>query len=117
MTNPSFSPCAVARNVIVHGREFGFPRLRDTIAVDFPRAVRRQRSYVAVAAATFLLPTIVIALLVYWRPELILSVVSPETAASFEQMYSTNGGSIGAMGTERTDWVMFGLFFRKNIGV
>ena len=86
------------------------------LAVDFPRAVRRQRFYVAVAAATFLLPTIVIALLVYSRPELFLSVVSAETATSFEQMYSPNANSIGRTGP-RTDWMMFGFYVRNNVGV
>ena len=108
---------ADGHQLIYHRREFGFGRVRDILAVDFPRAVRKQRSYVAVAAATFLLPTIVIALLVYWRPELILSVVSPETAASFEQMYSPNADSIGRTRTARTDWMMFGFYIRNNVGV
>ena len=103
--------------LIHHRREFGFGRVRDILAVDFPCAVRRQRTYVAVAAATFLLPTIVIALLVYWRPELILSVVSPETAASFEQMYTPSADSIGRARTARTDWMMFGFYIGNNVGV
>ena len=108
---------ADGHQLIYHRREFGFGRVRNILAVDFPRAVRQQRSYVAVAAATFLLPTIVIALLVYSRPELILSVVSPETAASFEQMYSPNANSIGRTRTASTDWMMFGFYIRNNVGV
>ena len=108
---------ADGHQLIYYRRELGFGRVRDILAIDFPRAVRKQRSYVAVAAATFLLPTIVIALLVYWRPELILSVVSPETAASFEQMYSPNADSIGRTRTARTDWMMFGFYIRNNVGV
>jgi uncharacterized membrane protein SpoIIM required for sporulation len=108
---------ADGHQLIYHHREFGFGRVRNILAADFPRAVRQQRSYVAVAAATFLLPTIVIALLVYSRPELILSVVSPETAASFEQMYSPNANSIGRTRTASTDWMMFGFYIRNNVGV
>jgi uncharacterized membrane protein SpoIIM required for sporulation len=103
--------------LIDHRREFGVRRVRDILALDFPRIVRKQRSYVAVAAATFLLPTIVIALLVYWQPELILSVVGPDTAASFEEMYSPNASSLGRAGTASTDWMMFGYYVRNNVGV
>jgi uncharacterized membrane protein SpoIIM required for sporulation len=79
--------------------------------------VRRQRRYVAVAAATFVLPTIVLGFLVYFRPELILSVVNSETAASFEEMYSPAADAIGRSRTATTDWMMFGFYIRNNVGV
>ncbi len=69
------------------------------------------------AAATFLLPAVVIGLLVYWRPELILSVVNSEMAASFEEMYSPSADSIGRTRTATTDWMMFGFYIRNNISV
>ena len=75
---------ARAHQHIYHRREFGLVRLRRLAAVDFPRAVRAHKGYMAVSAAAFWLPTLVLGFLVYWRPELILSIVSPETAASFE---------------------------------
>lgn len=106
-----------AHQLIYHRREFGLQRLRDLAAVDFPRAVRKHVSYVAVAAATFLLPTVIVALLVYWRPELILSVVSAETAASFEEMYSPTADSVGRTRTATTDWMMFGFYIHNNVGV
>jgi uncharacterized membrane protein SpoIIM required for sporulation len=108
---------ANAHQVIYQHREFGLARIRDIVAVEFPSAVRAHASYVAVAAATFLLPTFVIALLVYWRPELILSVVSSETAASFDAMYSPSADSIGRVRTAATDWMMFGFYIRNNVGV
>jgi len=58
-----------------------------------------------------------VGLLVYGRPELILAIVSPETAASFEEMYSTDAESIGRVRSASTDWVMFGYYIRNNIGV
>jgi len=106
-----------AHQLIYQQREFGLGRLRRLINVDFPSAVRDHRVYVAVAAATFLLPTVVIALLVYSRPELILSVVSSDTAASFEEMYSPAADSIGRTRTATTDWMMFGYYIRNNVGV
>ena len=108
---------SAAHQVIYHRREFGVARLRRLVAVDFPSAVRAHRWYVAVAAALFVAPTIIIGLLVYSRPELILSVVDSETAAEFEQMYSASAHSIGRMRTASTDWMMFGYYIRNNISV
>jgi uncharacterized membrane protein SpoIIM required for sporulation len=108
---------AAAHQLIYQRRKFGFARVREMLAVDFPSAVRRHRAYVAVAAATFLLPAIVIAVLVYWRPELILSVVSSDTAATFESMYSPAAHSIGRTRDATTDWMMFGFYIRNNVGV
>lgn len=108
---------ADAHQLIYQRREFGFARVRQLMAVDFPSAVRTHAPYVAVAAATLLLPTVIIAVLVYRRPELILSVVSSETATSFEHMYSPTADSIGRTRTATTDWMMFGFYIRNNVGV
>jgi len=108
---------AEAHQLIYRRREFGFARIGKLIAVDFPSAVRRERSYVAAATATFLLPAIAIGLLVHAQPELILSVVSAETAASFEEMYSPAAESIGRTRSATTDWMMFGFYIRNNVGV
>jgi uncharacterized membrane protein SpoIIM required for sporulation len=108
---------AVSHQLIYQRRELGTKYARQLVAVEFPSAVRSEIRYVAVAAATFLLPTILVGLLVFWRPELILSVVSAETAAEFEEMYSVSGGSIGRTRTATTDWMMFGYYIRNNVGV
>jgi len=108
---------ADGHQVIYRTHEFGLARLKKVLAVEFPRAVREQARYVAAATALFVVPTIVVALLVYSRPELILSVVSADTAASFEQMYSPTAESIGRVRDATTDWVMFGYYIRNNIGV
>ena len=108
---------STGHQLIYQQHEVGAARIKQILTRDFPRSVRQHRSYVAVATATFLLPTIVIALLVYWRPELILSVVNADTAASFEEMYSPNADSIGRTRNASTDWMMFGFYIRNNIGV
>jgi uncharacterized membrane protein SpoIIM required for sporulation len=108
---------AAAHQIIYYRRDFGFARLVRFITHGFPRAVRAHSWYVAAAAATFLVPAIVLGVLVYWRPELILSVVSPDTASSFEEMYSPTARSIGRARTASTDWMMFGYYIRNNIGV
>src|SRR6185295_6105050 len=74
---------ADAHQLIYHRRELGLARLKHVIATEFPAAVRRRIVYVAVAAAVFVLPTLVVGLLVYRQPEMILTVVDSETAASY----------------------------------
>ena len=108
---------AEAHQLIYHRREFGLTRLRALVAVEFPSDVRKNTAYVAVATATFLLPAIVIGLLVYARPELILSIVTAETAASFDEMYSPAADSIGRTRTAGTDWMMFGYYIRNNVSI
>jgi uncharacterized membrane protein SpoIIM required for sporulation len=85
--------------------------------VDFPCAVRTHAPYVWIALAVFAVPTLVLGGLVYVRPELILAVVDPATAADFERMYSSAADSIGRTRTAETDWQMFGYYIRNNIGV
>jgi uncharacterized membrane protein SpoIIM required for sporulation len=106
-----------AHQLIYHRRELGLARLRRVVAVEFPASVRAHRSYVAVAVAAFAVPTLILGLLVYRHPELILSVVDSDTAASFESMYSATASSIGRTREASTDWMMFGFYIRHNIGV
>lgn len=106
-----------AHQAIYQRREFGIARLRRLFAIDFPRAVRAHALYVWIAVAVFGLPTLIIGTLVYYQPELILSVVDAETAAEFEEMYSDAADSIGRRRTADSDWAMFGFYIRNNIGV
>ena len=106
-----------AHQLIYQRREFGVERLRRLFAEDFPRAVRAHALYVWVATAVFALPTLIVGVLVYYQPELILSVVDPETAAQFEEMYSDSAEAIGRTRTADNDWTMFGFYIRNNIGV
>ena len=108
---------ARAHQHIYYRREFGLARLHRLAAADFPRAVRDHRWYITAAAAAFVLPTVVLGLLVYKSPELILSIVSPETAASYQNMYSPDAESLGRSREASTDWLMFGYYIRNNIGV
>ena len=65
-----------------------------------------------------MLPTLIVGLLVYARPELILSVVSAETAASVRADVLADAPSrSAACATASTDWMMFGFYIRNNIGV
>ena len=108
---------ADAHQTIYRDRVFGLGALRRLVTLDFPRAVRREARYIWVAALTFGVPLIVMGLLVHARPELILSIVGPDTAAGFEEMYSPSSDAIGRERTADTDWMMFGFYIRNNISV
>jgi uncharacterized membrane protein SpoIIM required for sporulation len=108
---------ADAHQVIYRQQDFGVARLGHVLRTELPAAVRAHARYIWIAAATFAMPTLVIGLLVFSQPELILSVVSPGTAASFEEMYSPSAESIGRRRTADTDWIMFGFYIRNNVGV
>ncbi len=106
---------ADAHQLIYQRREFGVAALRRFVALDFPRAVRGHARYVFAAALLLGLPTLAVGLLVYARPDLVLSVVDARTAASFEQMYSTSAATIGR--TAESDWVAFGSYIQHNVGI
>jgi uncharacterized membrane protein SpoIIM required for sporulation len=101
--------------VIYQRREFGLQKVRGFLNRDFPRCVRTHWAYVWTAAALLYIPTFVIGWLVYQRPELILSVVSAQTAATFDQMYSESAHAIGR--AAESDWMMFGYYIGHNIGI
>lgn len=108
---------ADAHQAIYQRREFGLGRLRRLFAVDFPRAVRAHVIYVWIATAVFVLPTLIIGVLVYRRPEMVLTVVTPDMVAQFEQMYAESSQPIGRLRSAGSDWAMFGFYIRNNIGV
>jgi uncharacterized membrane protein SpoIIM required for sporulation len=108
---------ADAHQTIYYQRVFGLGALRRMITHGFPGAVRRDGAYMAIAVAVFVIPTIVLGLIVYFSPSLILSMMGPEQASEFDQMYSPVARSIGRVRTADTDWIMFGFYIRNNIGV
>jgi uncharacterized membrane protein SpoIIM required for sporulation len=108
---------ADAHQVIYQQRELGFGVLKRIVTRDFPRAVRADARYVWLATVLFVLPALVLGALVYFEPNLVLSVVDVATAAQFEQMYSESAESIGRTRTAGSDWAMFGFYIRNNVGV
>jgi uncharacterized membrane protein SpoIIM required for sporulation len=108
---------ADAHQLIYQQAELGVGRLRRLVARDFPCAVRAHAAYVWVALGVLAIPTLVLGYLVYFRPELILTVVDAATASEYERMYSSAAESIGRMRDAQTDWSMFGFYIRHNIGI
>jgi uncharacterized membrane protein SpoIIM required for sporulation len=108
---------ADAHQLIYQQAELGWNRLQRLVSHDFPRAVRAHANYIWIALAVFAIPTLLLGFAVYFRPELILSVVDPATAAGFQDMYSPSAQSIGRARDAQNDWVMFGFYIRNNIGI
>jgi uncharacterized membrane protein SpoIIM required for sporulation len=108
---------ADAHQTIYSRRDFGAARLVKLVTQDFPRSVRAHARYVWLATAVFVVPTLILGLLTYLRPELILSVVDPATVSSFEEMYSTHAESIGRQRGAETDVAMFGFYIFNNVSV
>jgi uncharacterized membrane protein SpoIIM required for sporulation len=108
---------ADAHQVIYQRREFGFARAKRAILRDFPRAVRAHATYVWISAALFLLPMVLVGWLVYERPDLVLSVISADQAAEFEEMYSDSAEAIGSVRGADQNWFMFGFYIKHNIGI
>jgi uncharacterized membrane protein SpoIIM required for sporulation len=106
-----------AHQAIYQRPELGVAAVKRMLAVDFPATVRAHAAYIGVAAALLILPMLAVGLLVYFRPDLILSVVDASTASRFESMYSPNAESIGRLRDANTDWMMFGYYIMHNISI
>jgi len=94
-------------------------QLLSFVLSDFPRLVRAEWRWVALAALLFFGSLIVMGGLVYAYPDLIYSVVSPAQVDEMEAMYDPAARRIG-QAVERassTDWLMFGYYIMHNIGI
>jgi uncharacterized membrane protein SpoIIM required for sporulation len=94
-----------------------FAALRAFLLHGFPHAVYRHRRHVALSAVLFTLPLLVIGVLMYLRPDLILTMMDAAAAQEMESMYSRDAESIGRRRDATTDWAMFGFYINNNIGV
>jgi len=108
---------ADAHQVIYQQSELGLQRLVTLFALDFPCAVRAHKVYVWIATLVFVVPTLVMGLLVYFKPDLILSVVSAEQATEYARMYADSTEVLGRARDAGDDWMMFGFYIKNNIGI
>ena len=94
-------------------------QLLSFVLADFPRLVRAQWRWVALAGLLFFGSLTFMALLVYGYPDLIYSVVSPADVAEMHAMYEPAARRIGqtAERASSTDWLMFGYYVMHNIGI
>jgi uncharacterized membrane protein SpoIIM required for sporulation len=108
---------ARAHQIVYRRSEFGIARVLRILTMTFPQTVRANKYYVLAAAALLVLPAIAIGAVIYYRPDLILSVVDSQTASQFEQMYGPGAKYIGHVRDAGDDWSMFGFYIMNNIGI
>lgn len=89
-------------------------QVSDFVWRGFPRLVRREAKLFWVAFALFYGPLFGMAVAVHVYPELVYSVIDPETAAEYQTMYDEN--ERGERGAE-TDVFMFGFYIYNNVSV
>ena len=106
-----------AHQIIYRQSDSGLAQVARALLEEFPAMVRRHWTYVAIAAALLMIPTIAIAIATYLDPDLILSIVDRRTAAEFEQMYSPAAQAIGRPRDIASNWLMFGFYIKNNIGI
>lgn len=94
-----------------------FDTLREFLLRGFPRAVYRHRRHVLLAALLFFVPIIITGVLMYLRPDLILTVMNAGMAQELEYAYSLDAESIGRRRDASSDWAMFGFYIDNNIGI
>jgi uncharacterized membrane protein SpoIIM required for sporulation len=94
-------------------------QLLSFILTGFPRLVRAQWRYVAVASLLFFGGLLLMGALVYGVPELVYSVLPTEQVAEMEKMYDPEARRIGRFSERGSsdDWVMFGFYIMNNIGI
>lgn len=89
------------------------------ILADFPRLVREQWRFVAVASLLFFGSLIGFGVLVYLNPELIYNLIPAEQVREMQGMYDPVVGHLGrsAERAASEDWVMFGYYVMHNTGI
>ncbi|WP_166225877.1 stage II sporulation protein M [Pseudomonas atagonensis] len=89
------------------------------VLADFPRLVRSEWRFVAVAALLFFASLLGVAVLVYAFPELIYNLMPAEQVREMQGMYDPVAGHLGrtAERAASEDWVMFGYYVMHNIGI
>lgn len=85
------------------------------LTADFPQRVRADAGLFWLCAALFYLPLLGMGWAVYQAPELVYSLLSPESVADLEAMYAP--GKAGAGRNDADDLAMFGYYIYNNIGL
>ncbi len=85
------------------------------LTADFPQRVRANAGLFWLGAALFYLPLLGMGLAVYQTPELIYSLLPPESVADLEAMYAPDKAGSGRDAAD--DLAMFGYYIYNNIGL
>ncbi|QKZ06612.1 stage II sporulation protein M [Pseudomonas eucalypticola] len=89
------------------------------VLAGFPRLVREQWRFVALAGLLLFGSLLLTGLLVYSFPDLVYSIMDPQQVAQTEAMYDPDQSRLGPGGERLAsqDWMMFGYYIMNNIGI
>ena len=87
------------------------------VSHDFPQSIRDHPRLLLWSALMFCVPLVALMLICYLVPEAVYSVFDPGQVAIFEKMYNPAAISIGRDRGADSDFLMFGVYIRNNIGI
>ncbi len=98
-------------------RKLKFNRLTDFIALEFPRAVRRERRLLIIFTIAFFSVSATAALFVGSNPEIMPIWFSHEVTDNLEEMYDPDSGHFLTPRDVNDDADMFGFYIYNNISI
>ncbi len=104
-------------NVIYVYRAGFFRAALQFLVSGFPGRVRRERGYVFVAAAMFMVPMLAMVFAIFQAPEWVYSVMSASQVSGLEAMYDPSAESFGRERQSDSDFQMFGFYIMNNISI
>ncbi len=114
----SLNALVVRGHNVIYVYRAGFLRAALQFLVSgFPGCVRRERGYVFVAAAMFMVPMLAMVFAIFQAPEWVYSVMSASQVSGLEAMYDPSAESFGRERQSDSDFQMFGFYIMNNISI
>jgi len=82
-----------------------------------PRLVRKEARFVLAAAALFFLPLLATLALLQWYPDGVYFLMSPDTVARFEEMYSPSAERLGRPRSAADELSMLAFYIANNVRI
>ena len=92
-------------------------QLLNFIYSDFPAVLQANLRFVGLAAASFLIPGILMWLACFFNEDMLYSLMDPAKVRSFEYMYDPANNKLGRERQADSDLMMFGFYIQNNIGI
>ncbi len=99
-----------------HNHRFHYQWL-EFLVHGFPHAIRRNRIFVYIAAALFLVPLLATGITCYINSEFIYSLMSYQDVHGMEAMYDPANAKLGRERESESDVFMFGFYIYNNISI
>jgi uncharacterized membrane protein SpoIIM required for sporulation len=110
------------RVLAAHQRIYGARRRArghwlEFLVAGLPRLVRDESRFVVAAAALFFLPLLATLALLQWYPDGVYFLMSPDTVARFEEMYSPTAERLGRPRTASDELTMLAFYIANNVRI